>query len=111
MRASIDERETGPRNQVLYGARYQNLVTMRDALDARRKVHRHAGYIVSVPFDFAGMKARTNLEPKPPYIVSERNCTADCSRWSVERGEQSIARDLDESAVKALDVSFRQPGV
>ena len=87
VRAAIAERETGPRNQILYGARDENLLSTRSGLDARREVHGQAGYIVSVPFDFAGMKARTNLQPEPPYIVSERNGAADRPCWSVERGE------------------------
>src|SRR5437764_14210472 len=99
--AAVGEDDAGPGHEVLYGARDQDLAGACHRRNARADVHGDAAHIVAPQLDLTGVQSGPDRHREH---LAQRRRAADGARWTVEGGEQAVARGLDQPALVALEL-------
>jgi hypothetical protein len=86
MRAARVELEPGPGDEVLDGARDEDVARVRRAHHPRADVDGDAANVVADELALAGVQARSGLDAELEKVVTDRTRAADCSRGAVECG-------------------------
>src|SRR5688572_13432484 len=95
MRAAILEPDARPRNEVLDGARDENLSRLRGGSDSRAGVHGDAMRLAAGELDPAGVQPGADLEAERAHGIANMAGTADGSGRPVESGEKSVTCRVD----------------
>jgi hypothetical protein len=92
---SVSEGQPGTSDQILDGARNDNLIWLCLCSDARPDMHGNAAYLPVHDLALAGMQSGADMQPQLPYPVADRLRAPDGARRSVEGREEAVPGGVD----------------
>lgn len=101
MLTGVVERDTGTRDEVLYGPGNDHLARARRVHNARREMNGDAENIGFGPLHLAGMQAGADFDAKRGHGFGDGLGTMDRARRAIEQNQKSIAQGFHLAAAKA----------
>src|SRR5438876_3608183 len=101
MLASIVKRDTGARDEVLYGSRNDHVARTCSIHDARREMNGNSENFRVGPLDLAGMQTGTDLDAERDHGFHDRLSAMDRARGAIEQDEKSISQRFHFAAAEA----------
>jgi hypothetical protein len=105
--SAIVEVEAGSDNQILDRARDKDLAGSGLRSDPGCDVDREAGDVIGEDFDLTDVEPGADLQPELLDLVADSGRAADRPGRAVERGEESVADDLDLDPAETVERASR----
>ena len=103
--APILEFDPGPGDEVLDGARHDDLRRLRGRRHALADVHREPADVVATKLDLAGVQADAHVDVQGGRGRTDRTRAANTARGPVERREEPVTGRLDLVATEGLELA------
>jgi hypothetical protein len=104
-RSAIREAQARASDQILDGARHQNLAGGGEGGDAGADVDGDAADVVADHFALAGVEPGSDLDAERRDFLGDRAGATNAARGTVERPEKSVAGGFDFVAAKAREIA------
>src|SRR6478736_328591 len=104
MDASVGERDTRARQEILHRARHDHLARSCECRDSGADVYSHARDLATDELALAGVQAGADGEPQLGDRVDSLQRASDRATGPVECGQEAVARCVDLDAVETNEL-------
>src|SRR5262245_12772992 len=103
--ATFRKPDSRPCDEIGDGARHEDVPAITDRSDSRTDVDRDPADLLPSQFDLTGVETHSHVDAERSQAVAQLATARDRPRWPVERGEHTIAGEVDKSSPVGLDLS------
>src|SRR5262249_1951273 len=91
-------------DEVLHGARHQDLASLGERGDPGPDVHGDAAELLAHNLALAGVYSGPHFEPETPDSARDGRGRANTAGWAIERGQKAVAGGVDLATAELLDL-------
>jgi hypothetical protein len=111
MAAAIIKHQARAHHEVLDRARHEDFARTSEGRDPGPDMHGEPGDVIGQDLDLAGMQAGSDIEVKLPYLVPDRQGTADGAGGTVKAREEPVTDDPHLVPAKSIELPADDPVV